>query len=81
MVKAGQPVCGFAKLTYKQGQQVELIVTTNDSDGDVHVHGYEIEGALAPGKPAKFVFVAKGSGRFEVELHPSTQIAQLDVVP
>jgi len=25
--------------------------------------------------------VAKDTGPFEVELHPSTQIAQLDVVP
>jgi len=51
------------------------------AEGDVHIHGYDIEKATAPGAPAKFSFVAKDTGRFEVELHPSTQIAQLDVVP
>ena len=81
VIKNGEPVGGMAKLTYKQGSKVNLTVTTDGAETDVHIHGYDIERATAPGAPAKFSFVAKDTGRFEVELHPSTQIAQLDVVP
>jgi len=81
VIKNGEPVGGVAKLTYKQGSTVKLTVTTDGAEGDVHVHGYDIEKPVAPGAPAEFVFVAKDTGRFEVELHPATQIAQLDVVP
>jgi len=81
VIKNGEPVGGMAKLTYKQGSKVKLTVTTDGAATDVHIHGYDIEEATAPGAPAKFSFVAKDTGRFEVELHPSTQIAQLDVVP
>ncbi len=80
-IKDGEPVGGMAKLTYKQGSTVKLTVTTDGAETDVHIHGYDIEKATAPGAPAKFNFVAKDTGRFEVELHPSTKIAQLDVVP
>ena len=81
VIEDGEPVGGMAKLTYKQGSTVKLTVTTDGAETDVHIHGYDIEEATAPGAPAKFSFVAKDTGRFEVELHPSTQIAQLDVVP
>jgi len=81
VIKNGEPVGGMAKLTYKQGSTVKLTVTTDGAETDVHIHGYDLEQATAPGAPAKFSFVAKDTGRFEVELHPSTQIAQLDVVP
>jgi FtsP/CotA-like multicopper oxidase with cupredoxin domain len=81
VIKNGEPVGGMAKLTYKQGSTVKLTVTTDGAETDVHIHGYDIEEATAPGAPAKFSFVAKDTGRFEIELHPSTQIAQLDVVP
>ncbi len=80
-IEDGEPVGGMAKLSYKQGSTVKLTVTTDGAETDVHIHGYDIEKATAPGAPAKFSFVAKDTGRFEVELHPSTQIAQLDVVP
>ncbi len=81
VIQNGEPVGGMAKLTYKQGTTVKLTVTTDGAETDVHIHGYDIEKATAPGAPAKFSFVAKDTGRFEVELHPATQIAQLDVVP
>ena len=81
VIKNGEPVGGMAKLSYKQGSTVRLTVTTDGAETEVHVHGYDIEETAAPGAPAKFVFEAKDTGRFEVEAHPSTQIAQLDVVP
>jgi hypothetical protein len=81
VIKNGEPVGGIAKLSYKQGSTVRLTVTTDGPETEVHVHGYDIEETAAPGAPAKFVFKAKNTGRFEVEAHPATQIAQLDVVP
>ena len=81
VIKNGEPVGGIAKLSYKQGSTVRLTVTTDGAETEVHVHGYDIEESAAPGAPAKFVFKAKNTGRFEVEAHPATQIARLDVVP
>lgn len=81
VIENGEPVGGMAKLTYKQGSTVKLTVTTDGAETEVHVHGYDIEETAAPGAPAKFVFEAKDTGRFEVEAHPATQIAELDVVP
>lgn len=81
VIKNGEPVGGVAKLTYKQGSTVRLTVTTDGAETEVHVHGYDIERSAAAGAPAKFVFTAKNTGRFEVEAHPATQIARLDVVP
>jgi lipoprotein-anchoring transpeptidase ErfK/SrfK len=81
VIKNGEPVGGIAKLSYKQGSTVRLTVTTDGPETEVHVHGYDIEETAAPGAPAKFVFKAKNTGRFEVEAHPATQIARLDVVP
>lgn len=81
VIENGEPVGGMAKLTYKQGSTVKLTVTTDGAATDVHIHGYDIEKATAPGAPAKFSFVAKNTGRFEVELHLATPIARLDVVP
>ena len=81
VIKNGEPVGGIAKLSYKQGSTVRLTVTTDGAETEVHVHGYDIEETAAPGAPAKFVFKAKNTGRFEVEAHPATQIARLDVVP
>ncbi len=80
-IEGGEPVGGAAELTYKQGSTVSLTVTTDGAEAEVHVHGYDIEKTAAPGDPAKFVFVAKHTGRFEIELHPGTAIARLDVVP
>jgi hypothetical protein len=81
VIKNGEPVGGIAKLSYKQGSTVRLTVTTDGAETEVHVHGYDLEETAAPGAPAKFVFEAKDTGRFEVEAHPATQIARLDVVP
>ena len=79
-VKGGKPVGGIAKLSIGHNQTMRLVVTS-DTDGEVHLHGYDVEKKVGPGAPARFTFKADITGRFEVELHPSTQIAQLDVTP
>ncbi len=80
VVKSGKPVGGVAKLSIGHNKTMRLVVTS-DTDGQVHLHGYDIEKEVGPGAPARFTFKADITGRFEVELHPSTQIAQLDVTP
>lgn len=61
------------------GQTVRLVVTVDKAD-EVHVHGYELEREVAPGKPATVDFRADQAGTFEVETHESDlQLLQLQV--
>ena len=50
------------------GKNVTLSVTSDVPD-EVHVHGYDLVAALAPGTPAEITFDATVPGVFEVELH------------
>lgn len=79
-VHAGKAVGGLTSLTAKVGEQVILLVTTDDTTNTVHLHGYDIERPLAPGKVATFEFKADVSGVFEIELEDtSVKIADLTV--
>jgi hypothetical protein len=51
-----------------QGDEVILRWTT-DRAVAVHLHGYDIEKALAPGTPATMWFVARATGRFPITRH------------
>jgi len=51
-----------------KGQIVRFVVTSNVDDS-VHVHGYDIEKDVGPGKPARFSFKASIEGIFEIESH------------
>jgi FtsP/CotA-like multicopper oxidase with cupredoxin domain len=77
-IKGGQPAGGLKKISVKKGEQVEIDVTS-DAAGEAHLHGYDIEKKLQPGKTAKFRFKADIEGVFELELHPSTQLAKVTV--
>jgi hypothetical protein len=80
-VVGGQPEDGVADLSFDTGDEVAFEVTSDAAD-EVHVHGYDIEEELSPGKPAEITFPADIEGVFEVELHSSeAQIAQLTVSP
>lgn len=56
-----------------QGETVRLMVTSDVAD-ELHVHGYELEARLNPGKPATIEFTADQTGLFEVETHESEQV-------
>ena len=62
-----------------KGEQVRIVIT-RDTDGEVHVHGYdEVEDAKA-GEPVTFEFVADRTGVFEVEAHePDRLLTRLQV--
>jgi hypothetical protein len=65
------------KVTVGQSVAVEAI---SDVEEEVHVHGYDKELALAPGKPASVVFTADVKGTFEVETHKSGKLVAKLVV-
>jgi plastocyanin len=77
----GQPEGGVTTITVKKGDTVTFTVES-DTEGDVHVHGYDIEKAVAPGQPAVFELTANLEGVFDVEAHASgAKIAKLVVEP
>ena len=69
------------RATVEQGEKVAIVVGSDVAD-HVHLHGYDKFADVAPGKPARLVFVASIPGRFEVELEDrGLQIADLEVRP
>jgi FtsP/CotA-like multicopper oxidase with cupredoxin domain len=67
-IEDGEVVGGPADIQVKKGDQVTIMVSANAPD-DVHLHGYDIEKPVAPGKPATFKFTADIEGIFEIESH------------
>jgi hypothetical protein len=57
---------------------VELQVSS-DKAVEVHVHGYDLEYDVAPGRPGCLAFTADRAGLFDVEAHPDTLLVQLEV--
>ena len=80
-IEGGSVVGGIQRWQVAQGDDVRIVVRS-DVDDEIHLHGYDIEKPVGPGKPATFAFGATIPGRFELESHESGgQIAQLDVQP
>ena len=68
-------------ITVKQGDRVRIRVTV-DEPQDIHIHGYELEEAAAPGRPAVFAFRADLEGIFDIETHlTDAHIGKLVVEP
>jgi len=80
-LQGGKPVGGVQELDYKAGEQIRFVVQSDTAD-EVHVHGYDVEEEVKPGRPAVFDFPADIEGIFEGELHGSgEQIVELRVEP
>jgi FtsP/CotA-like multicopper oxidase with cupredoxin domain len=83
-VRDGQPVGGVKTLTYNKGDRVDLEVTLNQPEEEIHVHGYEIE-RPAEQSPVRLSFPADLDGVFEIEVHRTdgseAEIAELRVNP
>ena len=72
---------GIKHLRYKQGDTIRFKATAAGPQ-EIHVHGYNLKGDAAPGKPASFSFKATITGRFEIEYEgPGKQIGELQVDP
>ena len=85
-IKGGEPVGGVKDFKVTKGDRVTIVVTA-DADDDIHLHGYDIEKPVAPGKPATFKFTANLEGIFDIESHVAEdagrepQMAKLTVEP
>jgi FtsP/CotA-like multicopper oxidase with cupredoxin domain len=80
-VRGGAPTGGVEQVRVRRGDRVRLTITADQVD-EVHLHGYDIERPVGPGRPARLRFTADAEGLFELELHGThTQIATLEVRP
>lgn len=80
-VRGGEPDGGIRELTLRKGERIRFTVVS-DAPDDVHLHGYDVELPVAPGRPARFDVPAEIEGIFEAELHHSgAQIASVTVEP
>ena len=66
-------------LRFRQGDPVQL-EWTSDRPVTLHLHGYDIETKVAPGRPAAMSFKATLPGRFPVEMHGTAQRAHRPVL-
>jgi plastocyanin len=67
-VRGGEVAGGPAEINAKNGETVVIVVSA-DAPDDIHLHGYDIEKKVEPGKPATFRFKANLEGEFEIESH------------
>jgi hypothetical protein len=67
-IRGGEVVGGPKTVTVTKGDRVRIVVTADTHD-DMHLHGYDIEKDVEPGKPARFSFEANLEGQFELESH------------
>jgi hypothetical protein len=68
-----------ATIKVKAGQTV-LVKAISDADDELHIHGYDKELELSPGKAASVEFTANMKGTFEVETHKSGKLVAKLVV-
>ncbi len=78
----GQPEGGVADITANKDDTVRLKVESDDTSGEIHVHGYDLMKDLEAGSSVAFTFQADIEGIFEVEIEDTkTKIAALTVEP
>jgi hypothetical protein len=81
-VTGGKPQGGVKKLTFTKGDTIRFKVSSTDTTGEVHFHGYDVHQDLKAGGTVTFNVPAKIEGRFIVEMESTgTQIAEVEVDP
>ncbi len=81
-LRDGRPVGGLEKVSVRKGDTIRLTVASEDTSGEIHLHGYDVKRDLEAGSSVTFAVPATIEGIFEVELESSaTQIAQVTVEP
>ena len=69
------------RFSVRRNRQVVLVVRSRLTD-HVHLHGYDLMAAVAPGAPATIRFTAVAPGLFEIELEDrGLQIGELEIRP
>ncbi|MEU8342779.1 hypothetical protein SAMN05443665_103588 [Actinomadura meyerae] len=69
-VTGGKPRTAHRRVKVPRGAVVEITVT-GDTAEEFHLHGYDRELKITPGRPAVLRFTAGIPGVFEAELHRS----------
>ena len=55
-------------LKVKQGDEVTLTVRS-DEEGEIHLHGYDLDISVVPGTVGELVFTANATGAFDMTFH------------
>jgi len=85
-IRGGEVVGGPADIDVTKGDEVRIVVTS-DADDEIHLHGYDVEREVGPGRPGRFEFTADVEGIFELESHAAEDagrdplVAKLTVEP
>ncbi len=80
-IQGGKPVGGSATFRVKQGDTVTFNISS-DTAGNAHLHGYDLETAMALGKTVTLSFTANATGRFQFEIEEGeVEIGFLEVQP
>jgi hypothetical protein len=82
-IRGGQPVDGVQELEFENGEEARFEVESDAAD-ELHLHGYDLEFEVKPGKPTEITFEAgaAGEGTFELESHTTGELlAEISVVP
>jgi hypothetical protein len=80
-VENGQPVGGVQKLSFKAGDDIRFVVTSDVAE-EIHFHGYDVAEDVEAGGKVGFDVPATIEGVFEVELeHSAVPIAEISVNP
>ncbi|MEN8822049.1 MAG: hypothetical protein ABF271_13195 [Abyssibacter sp.] len=79
VIRDGHLVEGPATVQVAQGAQITLELAS-DSEGEWHLHGYDIHAELRAEAPTRVTLKAEHAGRFEHELHGSGAHGALGVI-
>jgi FtsP/CotA-like multicopper oxidase with cupredoxin domain len=80
-IRDGKPAGGVKTIEFGSGSSARIDVTT-DKPAEIHLHGYDIEKPVQPGKTTMVRFKADIEGIFELEDHDSTaELAKVKVSP
>lgn len=81
VVDQGRPRGGIQRPKLEQGGKIVLVIRSDLGEA-VHVHGYDLERPITPGKALRIPLTLTIAGRFEIELHhPDALLAVLEVRP
>jgi hypothetical protein len=79
VIRDNKVVGGQKRIEVTKGDRVRIVVSADAKD-DLHLHGYDIEKTVLPGRPATFAFEASIEGRFELESHTAEDLGLEAVV-
>ena len=80
-IRNGKPVGGKKTISFTSGENARIDVTSN-KPSEVHLHGYDVEKEVQPGKATTIRFKADIEGAFELEDHDTdVLLASVEVKP